>query len=228
METDSLTDPRVGILFGASRGEVIAKLGVAAQPLSVAEIAELTGLHVNTARFHLDALVRDRVATRIIEERDSPGRPRILYSIRVGTSGPRSFGLLAEMLTGVIASLEGAVSTSLNVGQTWGRQLVERPVTAQPISADQALASLHEVLDAIGFQPEFSTSTEGNVEVRLHHCPFQEVAERHTNVVCALHLGLMQGALLELGAPIEADSVKPFVTTNLCTAALRIISVDAT
>ena len=228
METDSLTDPRVGILFGASRGEVIAKLGVAAQPLSVAEIAEFTGLHVNTARFHLDALVRDRVATRIIEERDSPGRPRILYSIRVGTSGPRSFGLLAEMLTGVIASLEGAVSTSLNVGQTWGRQLVERPVTAQPISADQALASLHEVLDAIGFQPEFSTSTEGNVEVRLHHCPFQEVAERHTNVVCALHLGLMQGALLELGAPIEADSVTPFVKANLCTAAFRIISVDAT
>ena len=228
MEAGSLTDQSVEILFGASRREVIAKLGAAAQPLSVAEIAELTGLHVNTARFHLDALVRDRVATRIIEERDSPGRPRILYSTRVGTSGPRSFGLLAEMLTGVIASLEGAVSTSLNVGQAWGRQLVERPVTAQPISADQALASLHGVLDAIGFQPEFSTTTEGTVEVRLHHCPFQEVAEKHTNVVCALHLGLMQGALLELGAAIEADSIKPFVTTDLCTAALRIISIDAT
>ena len=228
MEARSLTDHRVENISGASRSDVIAKLRAAGEPLSVAEIAQLTGLHVNTARFHLDALVRDLVATRIIEERDSPGRPRILYSIRVGTSGPRSFGLLAEMLTGLIASLEGAVSTSLNVGQTWGRQLVERPVTAEPISADQALASLHGVLDSIGFQPEFSPTPEGNVEVRLHHCPFQEVAEKHTNVVCALHLGLMQGALLELGAPIEADSIKPFVTTDLCTAALRIISVDAT
>ena len=228
METGSLTDLSVETAFGASRSDVIAKLGATGRPLSVAEIAELTGLHLNTARFHLDALVRDRVATRIIEERDSPGRPRILYSIRVGMSGPRSFGLLAEMLTGLIASLEGAVSTSLEVGRTWGRQLVERPPTAQSISADHALASLHGVLDAIGFQPEFSTTIAGKVEVLLHHCPFQEVAEKHTNVVCALHLGLMQGALLELGAPIEADSVKPFVTTNLCTAALRIMSVDAT
>jgi predicted ArsR family transcriptional regulator len=228
MKTGSLTDQSVDTVFGVSRSDVIAKLRANGQPLSVAAIAELTGLHLNTARFHLDGLVQDRIATRIIEERDGPGRPRVLYSIRVGMSGPRSFGLLAEMLTGLIASLEGAVSTSLNVGQTWGRQLVERPVTGQPISANQALASLHGVLDAIGFQPEFSTSTEGNVEVRLHHCPFQEVAERHTNVVCALHLGLMQGALLELGAPIEADSVTPFVKTNLCTAAFRIISVDAT
>jgi len=228
MDTGSLTDQSVETVFGASRSDVIAKLRDNAQPLSVAEIAELTGLHLNTARFHLDALVRERIATRIIEERDGPGRPRVLYSIRVGMIGPRSFGLLAEMLTGLISSLEGAVSTSLDVGRTWGRQLVERPTTAQSISAGQALASLHGVLDAIGFQPEFSTTVGGKVEVLLHHCPFQEVAEKHTNVVCALHLGLMQGALLELGAPIEADSVKPFVTTNLCTAALRIISVDAT
>ena len=225
MATDSFTDQSVETVFGASRHEVIAKLRDSAAPLSVADMAKLTGLHINTARFHLDGLVRERVATRTIEGRESPGRPRVLYSIRVGVSGPRSFGLLAEMLSDLISSLEGSWSTSLEVGRRWGRLLVERPSTAQSINAAEAFASLYGVLDAIGFRPEFSTTTGEEVEVLLHHCPFQEVAEKHPNVVCALHLGLMQGALLELGAPIEADSINPFVTTDLCTAGLRIITV---
>lgn len=226
MEVGSLTDQTVEVALGASRGEVIAKLREAKEPLSVAEMAERTGLHINTARFHLDGLVRDRLATRIVEERDSPGRPRVLYSSRVGNGGSRSFGLLAEMLTGFVASLEGATSTALDVGRTWGRQLVEPSAPTQPITADEALARLNGVLEAIGFQPEISNTLLGKVEVHLHHCPFQEVAERHADVVCALHLGLMQGALAELGAPLEAESVQPFVTSDLCTAVLRLLSVD--
>jgi len=39
--------------------------------------------------------------------------------------------------------------------------------------------------------------------------------------VCAMHLGIMQGALGELRGPLEAEGLQPFVTPHLCVAKLR-------
>jgi len=47
------------------------------------------------------------------------------------------------------------------------------------------------------------------------------VASKHTDTVCAIHLGLMHGALDELGAPVRATSLEPFVTPQLCVAHLQ-------
>jgi predicted ArsR family transcriptional regulator len=222
----SLTDLTAEIAVGVRRAEVVAKLQTAEEPLTVAQVANRTGLHVNTARFHLDGLVADHLATRTVEARATPGRPRILYRIRLGGSGPRSFGLLAEMLAGLVASLEGARGSAIEVGRTWGRNLVDRVAPLQPLDLDAALETFKELLNAVGFQPEIITSSGDSVEVHLHHCPFREVAETHTEIVCALHLGLMQGALSELRAPLQAESLKAFVTPNLCTAPLRLLPAD--
>ena len=216
----TLTDPPADVAVGTRRAEVLAVLREAGRPLSVQQIAEQTGLHLNTARFHLDGLVADGLAERAAEERATPGRPRILYGARAEGPGPRSFALLAEMLTGLVASLGEAGPVSLEAGRAWGRHLVDRPAPSQPVDADDATARLNRMLDAIGFQPEMSTGSDG-VEVRLHHCPFRAVAQRHTDVVCAIHLGMMQGALRELRAPLEAESLEPFATPNLCVGRLR-------
>ncbi len=216
----SLIDPPSDVAVGSRRAEVLARLREAGAPLSVAEVAEQTGLHVNTARFHLDGLVGDGLADRHTEERDVPGRPRILYAARGGAPGPRSYGLLAEMLTGLVASLDDAGPAAVEAGKAWGRHLVERAAPSQQVDADEAVARLNRVLDAVGFQPEVHPGEQGS-EIRLHHCPFREVAERHTDVVCAIHLGLMQGALDELRAPVQAESLQPFTTPTLCTAQLR-------
>lgn len=223
----SLTDLTAEVAVGTRRTEVIVKLRQAGESLSVAQVAEQTGLHINTARFHLDGLVSDGLATRTVEERETAGRPRVLYTSRVVATGSRSFALLAEMLTGLVATLDGATSTVLDMGRTWGHRLVEKPAAAQPIDANESLTRLNKVLDDIGFKPEVTTLRNGKMELNLHHCPFQEVAERHTDVVCALHLGLIQGALAELGAPITAESLNPFVKPGLCTAALRAVPAGA-
>jgi predicted ArsR family transcriptional regulator len=215
-----LTDPTAEIAVGARRAEVLTRLREAQGPLSVPEIATQTGLHVNTARFHLDALVADGLAERTAEERMTPGRPRMLYTARSQTPGPRSFALLAEMLTGLVVSLNGAGAPAVEAGRAWGRHLVEAPPPTQQVDAGQATERLHQVLDAVGFQPETRIVPEG-VELRLHHCPFLQVAERHTDVVCAIHLGLMQGALAELRAPLRADALDPLVTPHLCLGLLR-------
>ena len=216
----TLTDPAGHVAVGLRRSEVLARLRESDRPLSVQQVAAQTGLHVNTVRFHLDGLVSDGLAERAIEERVIPGRPRILYTVGAEVPGPRSFALLAEILTGLVTSLDGAGPAAIEAGRAWGRHLVDRPAPSQRVDADDATARLDRVLNAIGFQPEVRTGSDG-AEVLLHHCPFREVAERHTDVICAIHLGLMQGALGELRAPLQATSLEPFVRPNLCVARLR-------
>ena len=215
-----LVDAPAPVAAGSRREQVLALLRATDRPLSAAEVAESTGLHLNTARFHLDGLVEDRLAARTSEPRDVPGRPRILYTADGPAPGPRSYALLAEMLTGLVASLKDAGPTAVEAGAAWGRHLVERAAPSERVDTAEAVARLNRVLDAIGFQPEVHQDKKG-AEIRLHHCPFREVAEKHTDVVCALHLGLMQGALGELSAPVEATSLEPFVRQNLCVARLQ-------
>ena len=75
-----------------------------------------------------------------------------------------------------------------------------------------------ELLDAAGFAPEAPVA-DGR-PIRLHHCPFGTLARDHGEVVCGVHLGLMRGALRELGAPFDALRLEPFVEPSLCLAHL--------
>ena len=91
MAEANLIDPPAGLSVGGRRAEVLRHLRDAVASLSVADIAAQTGLHVNTARFHLDALVADGLAERTMEEREVPGRPRVLYRAH-GRSPGRASG----------------------------------------------------------------------------------------------------------------------------------------
>lgn len=214
-----LIDEPTPVAPGSRREEVLGLLRGSERALSAAEVADATGLHLNTARFHLDGLVEDGLVERTAEPREQPGRPRILYSAQGPVPGPRSYALLAEMLTGLVASLQDAGPAAVDAGRAWGRHLVERAAPSEPVDETEAIARLNGLLASIGFQPELR-KTRKSTEVCLHHCPFREIAEKHTDVVCALHLGLMQGALEELHAPITATALEPFVAPNLCVAQL--------
>jgi predicted ArsR family transcriptional regulator len=216
-----LVDPPTDVSVGGRRAEVLGQLREAVGPLSALDVAAETGIHVNTARFHLDGLVADGLAERASEERAVPGRPRVLYSAHGTSPGPRSYGLLAEMLTGLVASLENARPAAIEAGKAWGRHLIERAAPSEKVEAAEATARLGRLFDAAGFQPEIRNDPQGGAEFRLHHCPFREVAERHQDVVCAIHLGLIQGALEEIRAPLEATALEPLVRPGLCIARLR-------
>lgn len=215
-----LVDDPTPVAPGSRREEVLGLLRGSEQALSAAEVAEATGLHLNTARFHLDGLAEDGLVERASEPRDQPGRPRILYSAQGPMPGPRSYALLAEMLTGLVASLEDAGPAAVDAGRAWGRHLVDRAAPSEPVDETEAIARLNALLTSIGFQPEVR-KTRKSTEVCLHHCPFREIAEKHTDVVCGIHLGLMQGALEELHAPVTATALEPFVAPNLCVGQLR-------
>lgn len=215
---DASGDPALG----ASRARVLAVLRAGRTPLGVSEIAARVGLHANTARFHLDALVEQGLAERATEDRDVPGRPRTLYTATVNAArtGRRSYRLLAEILTSYLAAhLERPADAALEAGEAWGRFLIERPAPFRKRDAAAATRQLMATLDDIGFAPEAVTAGRER-EIWLHHCPFREAAEEYGDVVCGVHLGLMRGMLAELGAPVEAERLDPFVEPNLCVARL--------
>ena len=72
------------------------------------------------------------------------------------------------------------------------------------------------LLDKLGFAPR--TDTRARV-VKLHHCPLLEAAHQHPEVVCGVHLGLVRGALVELGsdpAQTERAALQPFSEPGAC------------
>jgi predicted ArsR family transcriptional regulator len=222
-------DPASGPQLGSSRARVLAALRDVDSPTAVGEIADRVGLHTNTARFHLDGLVELGLADRVIEDRTVPGRPRALYvaTAKAVETGRRSYRLLAEILTSLVAdSVPRPEEIAREAGRAWGGYLTERPAPFERLDPAAATRRLVGILSEIGFAPSAETpddrppAEDGGVRVELRHCPFREVAEHHQNVVCSLHLGLMQGALEVMRAPLQADRLEPFVKPSLCLAHL--------
>lgn len=203
--------------LGASRERVLAVLRSAHTKLGVGEVAVQVGLHPNTARFHLDGLVEAGLAVRASEDRELPGRPRTLYTATPAGAGGgrRSYRLLAEILTSYLAGQAKPVQAAKKAGEAWGHFLADRPAPFQRVDAAAATRQLVATLDDIGFAPEPVTAGRKR-QVLLHHCPFREAAEEHRDIVCSIHLGLMQGLLDEIGAPIQAQRLDPFVEPTLC------------
>lgn len=210
---------------GLERGRrhQIAELFRAAQrPLSARDVADELGLHINTARFHLDVLVRHGRLRREAGRSHGPGRPRDQYSLEPGMDrgGPRNYKLLSEVLISHLAVEHNPSDAAVRAGQAWGRYLVPPPAPSQQLSSDDGVARLTEMLSDIGFDPQMSAGPGADIEIRLRHCPFLELAETHRDVVCALHMGLMQGALEQLAIPLRAQSLTPFADPHTCLARL--------
>ncbi|MFI8091003.1 helix-turn-helix transcriptional regulator [Streptomyces sp. NPDC086080] len=208
---------------GESRGRVLDVLRAAPEGAGVREIAEQTGLHSNTARFHLDILVKEGLAERGTGGHGRPGRPRTVYraapSPRV-PAGRRSYRLLAQMLTGLVTeALPQPAQAAVGAGEAWGRYLADTPSPTQRVDTEEALRRLAQVLTDVSFAPGPVENRPGPV-IPLHHCPFREIAADHRDLVCSLHLGLMRGALKEVRAPLDVDRLEPFVEPSLCLAHL--------
>lgn len=81
------------------------------------------------------------------------------------------------------------------------------------------------MLDDLGFTPE--VVPERPAEIRLTRCPLLEAAHRHPEVVCAVHLGIVRGALTEYGADPAGSALVPFAEPGACRLVLPALEEDA-
>lgn len=211
-----------GPSLGASRTRVLELLRDAAAPVGSAEVARRTGLHPNTARFHLDGLVSSGLAERTVERREARDRPRALYSSRHDSTvtGRRSYRLLAEILANYLANGSRRASRAAqSAGEAWGHALAQRVPGSGRVGDAQATRILTDALEEIGFAPEAAGGGRSG-QILLHHCPFREAAQDHREIVCGVHLGLMRGLLDGVGSSLRAERLDPFVEPSLCVASL--------
>ncbi len=205
------------------RREVLRILRASADPLSIVAIAETLGVHPNTVRFHLDSLLGEGLVEQVELSREGPGRPPLMFSAirQMDRSGTRHYRLLAEILAAAFAAERNPRAKALAAGRAWGRRLdsVLPPRPGDAPTVDEAVDHLVDVLGELGFAPE-RRETGGKLQIGLRHCPFLELAENRTGVICPVHLGLMQGAMETWGAPVAVDRLEPFAEPDLCLAHL--------
>lgn len=206
---------------GTSRNNVLAELRAAETALSIADLARCLDIHPNTVRFHLDVLVENQQVERVPATSSGPGRPALMFSARRGMdpTGPRNYQLLAAALVESLAAGPDPSLKALEAGRAWGGQLVARsPWPAEP-TRGRSITDLVSLLDDLGFDPDpVPDTTAGHVGLR--HCPFLELVGARAEVICPIHLGLMQGAMSAIGAPVTVGRLDAFVEPDLCLATL--------
>ena len=231
------------------RRSVLNALLASPDPLDAATVAERVGLHVTTARFHLDQLVEAGLARRRPSVEQRRGRPRMLYRVASPDDArrdPIAMGRLEESiahvaLTKVLISGFGRdlgptreAARSAGYALTAPGGVLEPPV--EPLSEarteettsgveERQLDALEGHLDRLGFDPE---RDDDALRVDLWRCPFLELARERPEVVCSVHLGLASGVLETVGGPIAADRLRPFVGREHCVLELRRAPVPST
>lgn len=210
------------------RRRLLERLQAVPDPQDVRVLADSLELHPTTVRSHLAILVDAGLAFARAEDRNRVGRPRLLYAATAAgtttsTTSGDGYRLLAGMLASYLSAAAGdSEAAGEDAGRAWGRHLVEGPAPFQTLQPTEAIERVMDLLDGFGFAPELDGADERAPTILLHRCPFLDVAREHQDVVCSLHLGLMRGALDELGVQVQARDLRPFVQPDLCVADLQV------
>jgi len=230
--------------LSSARAGILDVLVDQPEPCTVGALSALTRQHPNTIREHLDGLVTDGLALRSRALAQGRGRPPWLYSVTPDAGSDqeaRDYAGLASALAAQIVRTSGQPrADAIEAGRLWGRDLVRRPavVDADPtekqrplpkaggrspvpntVRAGADVARRREVvtlLEQLGFAPK--PDARAGV-IKLRRCPLLEAAHRYPDVVCGVHLGIVRGALDELGSDpdrTERTALQPFSEPGAC------------
>jgi predicted ArsR family transcriptional regulator len=198
---------------------ILEVLQEAEVPLDARELGRRVGSHVNTVRSHLRVLAEAGLVSASREERTRPGRPRLLYEAAaepLDERGLASYRLLAQILASYLAGAgRDSSARAEEAGRLWGAHLVRKPPPFRSISKEETIDEVVRLHEQFDFRPELRRAKSGQ-EILLKRCPFREVATTYRAVICPLHLGLLRGALAELGTGVEADWLEPFAEPGAC------------
>lgn len=175
--------------------------------VSIASLAEHFGGHPNAARRHLTLLQKTGLLTANTVNSHTSGRPAKLYTItdngrKVHASHRTEQARLDALcrLAGHIADGKDAAAVSYDIGKNWG-------LSEQAEFEDNPMKTLTRQ----GFAPA-PTPTEG--EFDLLACPLLAAARQNPDVICSMHRGFLDGALVTTRAHLT-----PFATPRGCRVA---------
>jgi predicted ArsR family transcriptional regulator len=194
----------VAALAEPVRRDLYRFVGRQSEPVSREEAASGVGVPLHTAKFHLDKLVDDGwldVEYRRPPGRRGPGagRPAKRYrrsSRQVAVSLPeRRYEWAGRLLAQAVTDAERddvPVSAALSQvvrdeGHALGAMILE---DAGPGTRTERREAIVRTLEDCGFEPKVDQTG-----VTLVNCPFHALADRYTDLVCGMNLGLIDALL---------------------------------
>ena len=195
----SETIAKLGVLDEPARWAAYVAVRTADKPLSRAEVAELAGISVRLAAFHLEKLLSEGFVEATYVRDEGPGvvghpakryRPTTL-ELTVAIP-PRRYDLAAEILAD--AADRGTASSPQDtlavVAAEYGRQV------GQQMTEGADDGGLLTALRGLGYEPAINGD-----EVVLRNCPFRRVAQAQPEVVCQMNLAFVAGVLASSPTP---------------------------
>lgn len=216
MGEDVLAERHAALASPVRRG-ILELITASADPVDAALVAARFGMHITTARFHLEQLERAGLARREPITRVGRGRPRLAFRAVADSDDDRPVRELVDVLADALShDADGGAARAEQAGERWSRSCEVAPAE----DADGRVAALAAVFDRFGFEPEVREG-EGESVLALHGCPFRDAAVARPGVVCSAHRGLLAGVLGRLGADAGDAGLQPFVEPELCVVHLR-------
>jgi predicted ArsR family transcriptional regulator len=179
-------------------------------PVSRDEAASAAGIGRALAVYHLDKLVESGLLTASYSRppgRSGPGagRPAKLYARSdrefAVTVPPREYELAARLLVQAVEadpsdrSRSALAEAARRLGTELGSSFRPAATDLTPGRQDAAERDVTGVLTQQGYEP----CRGGDGFIRLHNCPFHQLAEQHRDVVCGMNLALVEGLVAGLG-----------------------------
>lgn len=206
-----------------ARRRVLGAVARRGQAGTIDELSAAVGGHVNTTRHHVRALLSAGLVELVPGPSRGRGRPASRYAVtgagraalgRTEEGAAEEYVALAAAFAERLAERSGDPrEDSRAIGRAWGARLSATAAPGEPAEPPQT--RVVRLLDRLGFSPDGPGPT-----VLLRTCPLLDTARRHPEVVCQVHLGLVDGALTTFGAPGEEVGLEPFGRPGACVLTL--------
>lgn len=168
---------------------------------TVTELAEVTGLHHNTAREHLHRLIDAGFVDSETIPSIGRGRPQLRYHAARDAQDP---------------ARRRRQQASERRSELLRRVLPVRDATAEGDARARQFESLDDHMEQCGFDAEINSS---QTHMTMFGCPFAGLADGHPQV-CAVHFNLIQDALAAEDGPVHATDLRPHCGPDTCTVDL--------
>jgi len=191
------------------RAQVLERLAEAQGAMDAAQLAAAVGVHITTARFHLERLERAGLVRREVTHEGRRGRPSVGYrTVPVDDPATRYRALVDVLASALSYDADRGRARAERAGTVWADGLPDSPDGS---AVDLLVARMAD----LGFEPEDTGRT-----IELHACPFRDAARAHPDVVCSVHRGLIGRTVESAGARPGSARLMPFVEPQLCAIAL--------
>jgi len=185
--------------FGSSSRLALLRCLEEAPGSSAPELAQASGLHINTVRTHLRGLEADGAVQSEPERRERRGRPTIRYRLRAPVVPGADLLPLTSVLAGTLTSLgPDAEAACEEHGLEWGRRWSRLRASESPVER------LRSALERLGF----AVALDGE-DLRLGQCPCPLVAGSSPALVCGLADAVTDGVLDGTSVAVSRRSHDP-------------------